>query len=66
MEFDCGCGRHIIRFVDGPKECGFCQTFGPRRGKAMQDWQDGLISESEFLKVWAEDEEVKPWSNTTT
>lgn len=60
-EFDCGCGRHIVRFVGGPKVCAFCQAFGPRRGKALQDWHDGLITEGEMLEEWGQDEETRPW-----
>ena len=56
QEFDCpGCGRHVIRFVPGgPYRCGFCQTLGDRRGKAMQDWQDKLITEEEFMQIMRE------------
>lgn len=56
-EFDCtGCGRHIIQYGDDSDVdlCGHCRTLGPRRGRAFQDWQDGIINDEEFKRVFEE------------
>lgn len=57
VEFDCaGCGRHIIAIglTEPPADglCGGCQTIGPVRNKALNDWQDGDITEAEFKRIY--------------
>lgn len=56
-EWDCkGCGRHIIgvAYPAPPADglCGGCRVIGPVRNKAVQDWQDGDITEAEFRDIY--------------
>lgn len=51
-----GCGRHIIGVAEtAPPEdglCAGCRTIGPVRNKALNDWQDGDITEAEFRAIY--------------